>query len=76
MSHKEELGEFSLDLYYNDRDEENPYTARVKFLFEDWKTKHARAKSFSEALEKMEYMLTFADTKVNHTWITPETLNH
>lgn len=51
MDLKPLVGEFSVDLYYNNWDNENPYTAKLhSVLYRDF-CFHARAKGFDEALE-------------------------
>ena len=54
MYEKDLIGEFSLDLYYNDCDDENPYTARIHSAIDAVPEFHARAKSFSDALDSVE----------------------
>ncbi len=49
MGLKSQIGEFSVDLYYNDCDRENPYTAKMHSALDEDLSYHARAKSFNEA---------------------------
>ncbi len=50
MSLKKQIGEFSVDLYYNNFDKENPYTAKLHSVIDKNLNYHARAKSFSDAI--------------------------
>lgn len=53
MGLKPQIGEFSVDLYYNDCDREKPYTAKMHSALDKDLSYHARAKSFSEALDML-----------------------
>lgn len=53
MGLKPQIGEFSVDLYYNDCDREKPYTAKMHSVLDKGLSYHARAKSFSEALNML-----------------------
>lgn len=53
MGLKPQIGEFSVDLYYNDCDREKPYTARMHSALDEDLSYHARAKSFNEALDML-----------------------
>lgn len=53
MGLKSQIGEFSVDLYYNDWDRENPYTAKMHSVLNEDLSYHARAKSFNEALDML-----------------------
>ncbi len=54
MSQKQVIGEFSLDLYYNDCDDLNPYTAKVHSVINPNIDFHARAICFDAALDQVE----------------------
>lgn len=53
MGMKDQIGEFSVDLYYNDYDRENPYTAKIHSVLNENLDYHARAKSFDKALDML-----------------------
>lgn len=53
MGLKPQIGEFSVDLYYNDCDREKPYTARMHSALDKNLNYHARAKSFNDALDML-----------------------
>lgn len=53
MGLKPQIGEFSVDLYYNDCDREKPYTAKMHSVLDKDLSYHARAKSFNEALDML-----------------------
>lgn len=53
MGLKPQIGEFSVDLYYNDWDREKPYTAKMHSVLDKDLSYHARAKSFNEALDML-----------------------
>lgn len=57
MALKEKVGEFSLDLYYNDLDDINPYVAKLSGPKFSTCGLHYRAKSFLEALDDAELFL-------------------
>lgn len=57
MALKERVGEFSLDLYYNNLDDINPYVAKLSGPKFNELGLHYRAKSFLEALDDAERFL-------------------
>ncbi len=57
MELKQKLGEFSVDLYYNDCDHENPYTAKISSAINALPEYHGRGRNFSEALDFVEDFL-------------------
>ena len=52
MALKEKVGEFSLDLYYNDLDDINPYVAKLSGPKFNKAGLHYRAKSFLDDAER------------------------
>ena len=62
MSLKERIGEFSLDLYYNDFDKEMPYVAKVHSAAFKEVSFHARSKSFDACLDIVEEKLYVLDS--------------
>ena len=57
MSMKDTIGEFSLDLYYNDLAEAQPYTAKAHSVINQDFVIHARSNCFNGALEEIEHKL-------------------
>ena len=53
MGLKPQIGEFSVDLYYNDCNREKPYTAKMHSVLNENLEYHARAKNFNEALDML-----------------------
>lgn len=51
MGLKSQIGEFSVDLYYNDCDKEKPYTAKIHSIIDESLCFHAREKCFDKALD-------------------------
>lgn len=51
---KKKYGEASLDLYYNNYDDDNPFVAKVHSVINACNIYHGRAKDFGHALDLVE----------------------
>lgn len=63
MGKKEVLGEFSLDLYYNDSDRLNPCTAKI--TYPQGEAVHFRGTTFDDVLSKVEYTFYCVENLIN-----------
>ena len=57
MGLKKVVGEFSLDLYYNDLSHDTPYVAKLHSAMDKSLDYHARAESFDNALTEIEFFM-------------------
>ena len=61
---KKKYGEASLDLYYNNYDDNNPFVAKVHSAINACNVYHGRAKDFGHALDLVEIYYGLIDVEL------------